>query len=92
MLHIVKTDDSIYLGEIPEKDMKYYGKIFYSNGTSYQGYFINGEKNGYGEEKIINGVKEVVNKTIAIDNPSALRARATFGLSIQLPMKLMFAP
>jgi hypothetical protein len=54
-MHINQDTDYIYLGEEPLKDAKYYGKMYFTDGSSYQGYFINGKKNGYGEEKNING-------------------------------------
>jgi len=50
MIHI-NDDKGIYIGEEPKQDIKYYGKIYYKNGSSYQGYFLNRKKNGYGEEK-----------------------------------------
>ena len=55
MLHVNKTSDYLYLGEKPKPDIKYYGKIYYDNGTSYQGYFINEKKCGYGEERTLEG-------------------------------------
>lgn len=51
MIHIKKTNDSIYLGEEPIPDTKYYGKVYNNDGTSYQGYFLNGLKHGYGHEQ-----------------------------------------
>jgi hypothetical protein len=55
MLHIINTNDCKYYGEKPTKDNKYYGKIYYQDGSSYQGYFLNGKKHGYGEEKNNDG-------------------------------------
>lgn len=55
MIHIKKSVDSIYLGEPPTTDSKYYGKIYYNDGTSYQGYFLNGLKHGQGHEHSNNG-------------------------------------
>jgi hypothetical protein len=55
MLHVNKTSDYLYLGEKPKPDIKYYGKIYYDNGTSYQGYFMNEKKCGYGEERTLEG-------------------------------------
>ena len=50
MLHTSNNSDSMYFGEKPLENTKYYGKMYYKNGTSYHGYFMNGKKNGYGEE------------------------------------------
>jgi hypothetical protein len=54
-LHIQENADSLYLGENPTTDSKYYGKLYYKNGTSYQGYFVNNKKHGYGEERNSEG-------------------------------------
>jgi len=53
MVTIINTDKYIYLGNAPI-ETKYYGKMFYPNGSSYQGYFLNKLKNGYGEQKNID--------------------------------------
>jgi hypothetical protein len=55
MIHTIINNNYKYYGEQPIKDIKYYGKIFYSDGSSYQGHFINGNKHGYGEEKTNDG-------------------------------------
>jgi hypothetical protein len=69
-MHINQNTDYIYLGEEPLKDAKYYGKMYYTDGSSYQGYFINGKKNGYGEEKNINGSINPEEKGFNIDSIS----------------------
>jgi hypothetical protein len=43
MIHI-NDDKGTYIGEEPKQDIKYYGKIYYKNGSSYQGYFLNRKK------------------------------------------------
>jgi len=53
MVTIINTDKYIYCGNTPI-DSKYYGKIYYTDGTSYHGYFTNKLKNGYGEQKNID--------------------------------------
>jgi hypothetical protein len=45
MVTVINTDKYIYLGN-PPIETKYYGKMFYPNGSSYQGYFLNKLKNG----------------------------------------------
>ena len=53
MVTIINTDKYIYCGNSPIEN-KYYGKIYYNDGTSYHGYFLNKLKNGYGEQKNID--------------------------------------
>jgi len=55
MMHTTSNTEYKYYGDIPNKDIKYYGKMYYSDGTSYQGYFLNGMKHGYGEETTLDG-------------------------------------
>jgi hypothetical protein len=55
MLHITNDDNVLYMGEEPKDDVKYYGKLYQKNGSSYQGYFLNGKKTGYGEERLSDG-------------------------------------
>ena len=50
MLSIQNTEQYVYCGNNPS-ETKYYGKIYYKDGSSYQGHFINKLKNGYGEQK-----------------------------------------
>jgi hypothetical protein len=50
MVTIINTNEYIYCGNEPS-DNKYYAKVYYKDGTSYQGYFLNKLKNGYGEQK-----------------------------------------
>jgi hypothetical protein len=50
MVTIINTNEYIYCGSTPT-DNKYYAKVYYKDGTSYQGYFLNKLKNGYGEQK-----------------------------------------
>ena len=57
-IHIKKSIDSIYLGEEPIPDTKYYGKIYNTDGTSYQGYFMNGLKHGFGHSQENNNYNE----------------------------------
>ena len=54
-MNYIETSTYIYYGEPKQKDTKYYGKIYYKNGISYHGYFINGLRNGYGEKYDSNG-------------------------------------
>ena len=55
MLHISNNLESTYYGEKPNDTEKYYGKLYYKNGTSYHGYFLKGKKHGYGEEYCSDG-------------------------------------
>jgi hypothetical protein len=65
-----------YFGELESSESKYYGKIYYKNGTSYQGYLMNGKKYGYGEEKTLDGynkgyyVNDVLSSSISNSNIS----------------------
>ena len=54
-MNYIKTSTYIYYGEPRLKDTKYYGKIYYKNGTSYHGYLMNYKKHGYGEKYESNG-------------------------------------
>lgn len=53
MVTIINTDKYIYCGNSPI-ETKYYGKVYYTDGSSYHGYFLNKLKNGYGEQKNID--------------------------------------
>jgi hypothetical protein len=44
------------------------------------------------DENTIKGVKADVSNNMAKESPSALKAKETFGRSIQFAMKLMFPP
>jgi len=55
MLTIIETPESTYYGEPRSNESKYYGKVYYKNGWSYQGYLMNGKKHGYGHMKTIDG-------------------------------------
>jgi len=55
MFTIIETPENTYYGEPRSNESKYYGKVYYKNGWSYQGYLMNGKKNGYGEMTTING-------------------------------------
>ena len=55
MLTTIETLESTYYGEPISNESKYYGKVYYKNGWSYQGYLMNGKKHGYGEMKTIDG-------------------------------------
>jgi hypothetical protein len=55
MLTINETPENTYYGEPRSNESKYYGKVYYKNGWSYQGYLMNGIKHGYGEMKTIDG-------------------------------------
>jgi hypothetical protein len=44
------------------------------------------------EDKMIIGIKDTVNKTIARANPSAFNAKDTLGCNIQGLLRLMFTP
>lgn len=55
MLHISNNSNSLYMGEEPSTENKYYGKVYYKTGESYQGYFLNNNYHGYGEERTQDG-------------------------------------
>ena len=55
MFTTIETPENTYYGEPRSNDSKYYGKVYYKNGWSYQGYLMNGKKHGYGEMKAIDG-------------------------------------
>lgn len=55
MFTTIETPENTYYGEPSSNESKYYGKVYYKNGWSYQGYLMNGKKHGYGEMKTIDG-------------------------------------
>jgi len=55
MFTTIETPENTYYGEPRSNESKYYGKVYYKNGWSYQGYLMNGIKHGYGEMKTIDG-------------------------------------
>jgi hypothetical protein len=54
MFTILETPENTYYGEPRSNESKYYGKVYYKNGWSYQGYLMNGKKHGYGEMQAIS--------------------------------------
>jgi len=55
MFTTIETPENTYYGEPRSNESKYYGKVYYKNGWSYQGYLMNGKKHGYGEMKAFDG-------------------------------------